>query len=209
MRPKDLKRVLFIDIETVATCSSYDDLSTDMQKHWKRKSSFIKTEKNHTDETDRARQLYLDKAGIYAEFAKVVCISAGLLSTKGDEIDKLRLRSFYGHDESVILKTFAEVLNKHFNRTNRFFLCGHNLREFDVPFLCRRMLLNGIKLPALLNIPGKRPWQTPHLIDTLEYWKFGDYKNFSSLDLLTSIFGLPTPKEDLEGNNISDEFDVL
>lgn len=206
MRLKDLKRILFIDIETVATRSTYDELSSDMQKHWLRKSKQIKTELHFDDENDRARQLYLDKAGIFAEFAKVVCVSAGLLSTKEDEVKSVRLRSFYGHDEKIVLQEFADVLNKHFNRTNRFFLCGHNLREFDVPFLCRRMLLNGIKLPALLNIPGKRPWQTPHLIDTLEYWKFGDYKNYTSLDLLTSIFGLPTPKDDLDGSLVGEAY---
>ncbi len=206
MRIKDLKRVLFIDIETVATKSSYDELSPDMQNHWRRKSNQFKTDVVFEDENDRARQLYLDKAGIFAEFAKVVCITAGLLGTKGDEIKDVRLRSFYGHDEKVILQEFAEVLNKHFNRINRYFLCGHNLREFDVPFLCRRMLINEIKLPALLNIPGKRPWQTPHLIDTLEYWKFGDYKNYTSLDLLTSIFGLPTPKDDLDGSLVGNAY---
>ena len=206
MRIKDLKRILFIDIETVATKSVYDELSNDMQKHWMRKSNQIKSADNYTSETERARQLYLDKAGIFAEFAKVVCISVGLISTKGDEIKSFRLRSFFGDDEEILLQDFAELLNTHFNRTARFFLCGHNLREFDVPFLCRRMLLNGIRLPALLNIPGKRPWQTPHLIDTLEYWKFGDYKNYTSLDLLTSIFGLPTPKDDLDGSLVGEAY---
>jgi len=206
MRIKDLKRILFIDIETVATHSSYEELSTDMQKHWLRKAGQLKIDIDFDTENDRAKQLYLDKAGIYAEYAKVVCVSAGLLSTNGDEIESVRLRSFYGHDEKTILQEFAEVLNKHFNRINRFFLCGHNLREFDVPFLCRRMLINGIKLPALLNIPGKRPWQTPHLIDTLEYWKFGDYKNYTSLALLTTVFGLPTPKDDLDGSMVGEAY---
>jgi len=206
MRLKDLKRILFIDIETVATHSTYDELSTAMQKHWSRKASQIKTDQVFDSEIARARQLYIDKAGIYAEYAKVVCVSAGLISTTGDAVKKVRLRSFFGHDEKALLQEFASVLNKHFNRVNRFFLCGHNLREFDVPFLCRRMLLNGIKLPALLNIPGKRPWQTPHLIDTLEYWKFGDYKNYTSLDLLTSIFGLPTPKNDLDGSLVGEAY---
>ena len=206
MRSKGLKRILFVDIETVTTHATYDDLSSDMQNHWLKKAKQIKTIKEFEDDLDRAKTLYFDKAGIFAEFSKVVCISVGLLSTKGDDLKSFRLRSYFGHDEKALLLEFAEVLNKHFNRTNRYFLCGHNLREFDVPFICRRMLLNGIKLPALLNIPGKRPWQTPHLIDTLEYWKFGDYKNYTSLDLLTSIFGLPTPKDDLDGSLVGEAY---
>lgn len=206
MRLKDLKRILFLDIETVTSQPTYDELSADMQKHWLRKSKNIRTSKEFDSDDTRASQLYFDKGGIFAEFSKVVCISVGLLSIKGDKIKSLRLRSYFGHDEAKLLSSFADVLNKHFNRTNRNSLCGHNLREFDVPFICRRMLLNGIKLPALLNIPGKRPWQTPHLIDTLEYWKFGDYKNFTSLDLLTSIFGLPTPKDDLDGSLVGEAY---
>lgn len=206
MRTKDLKRILFLDIETVTTHPTFDDLSADMQKHWISKSKNIRTTAEYEDDISRARKLFFDKGGIYAEFSKVVCISVGVLSTKGDKIKSLRLRSYFGSDEGAVLKKFAAVLNKHFNRTNRYFLCGHNLREFDVPFICRRMLLNGIKLPALLNIPGKRPWQTPHLIDTLEFWKFGDYKNYTSLDLLTSIFGLPTPKDDMDGSLVGEAY---
>jgi len=206
MRIKDLKRILFIDIETVSTHASYDQLTPVMQKHWLRKAKQIKSNATFDNDQQRAHQLYFDKAGIFAEFSKVVCISVGVLSTKSDKIKSLRLRSYFGHDEKELLTSFANVLNKHFNRTNRYFLCGHNLREFDVPFICRRMLLNGIKLPALINIPGKRPWQTPHLIDTLEYWKFGDYKNYTSLDLLTNIFGLPTPKDDLDGSLVGNAY---
>ena len=136
------------------------------------------------------------KAGVYAEFAKVICISVGFFNEK-----EFRIKSFYHEDEKQLLKDFAGLLNKHFNRKEHL-LCAHNGKEFDFPFLCRRMLINGVKLPKTLNLAGKKPWEVQH-IDTMELWKFGDYKNFTSLNLLAHIFNIPTPKDDIDGSDVA------
>jgi DNA polymerase elongation subunit (family B) len=124
-----------------------------------------------------------------------VCISVGHIRDK-----HLRIKSFYGHDEKALLEEFADLLNRSYNRKESL-LCAHNGKEFDFPYIARRMLLNGIKLPMTLNIAGCKPWDIKHL-DTMELWKFGDYKSFTSLALLTTIFGIPSPKDDIQGSQV-------
>jgi uncharacterized protein YprB with RNaseH-like and TPR domain len=182
-----LTNVLFLDIETAPVVYQYNKLSTDMKKLWDAKFRF---QQNETPETT------YKKAGIYAEFAKVICISVGILNEK-----EFRIKSFAGDDEIKILKDFNLLLSKHYNRKEHL-LCAHNGKEFDFPFLCRRMLINGLKLPKILNIAGKKPWEVNHL-DTLELWKFGDYKNYTSLNLLATVFGIPTPKDDIDGSDVA------
>jgi DNA polymerase elongation subunit (family B) len=145
-------------------------------------------------------QLYNDRAGIYAEFGKIVCISVGFVrdTTTGKQI---RMKSYYHDDEETLLIQFKRLLEEHYN-TPYHILCGHNAKEFDFPYICRRMLINGIKLPAILDIAGKKPWEISHL-DTLELWKFGDYKAFTSLALLCHVFKIPTPKDDISGADVA------
>ncbi len=181
--------ILFLDIETVSGAASYDELSPGMQALWDQKASRLSKE-----DGDTPQSLYPD-AGLFAEFGKVVVISVGIFSG-----DQFRLTSFFGHDEQKVLQDFAGLLHKSFYGPHHY-LCAHNGKGFDFPFLARRMLLNGVALPVILNTPGKKPWEVAHL-DTLELWRFGDYRSYISLALLTEIFGIPTPKDDISGSQV-------
>ena len=144
-----------------------------------------------------------DKAGIYAEFGKVVCISMGFILQKDGET-QIRLKSIANKDESILLQEFIDLLNSYYNSPD-FMFCAHNGKEFDIPFLCRRILINGKKIPNILNVSGKKPWEIKHL-DTMELWKFGDFKNYTSLDLLSYVFNIPTPKDDMDGSQVAKVF---
>lgn len=185
-----LSNILFIDIETVPMIADYQDLPENFKSLWDKKSERIRQNDEDTGESVYAR------AGIYSEFGKIICISVGYFS----DIE-FRIKSFYGDDESIVLNEFAELLNRYYNKSENV-LCAHNGKEFDYPYLARRMLINGISLPKILNIAGKKPWEINHL-DTMELWKFGDYKNYTSLNLLTTVFNIPTPKNDISGEDIA------
>ncbi len=194
MLPKiNPNNILYLDIETVPEVYDYDSLDPQVQDLWTKKTRFIQER-----EQVSSAEVY-DRAGIYAEFGKVVCISTAFRYEK-EGVGKLRVKSFYGDDEKKVLQDFAKMLDTHFKEENKF-LCGHNLKEFDVPFMARRMLVHGISLPEKLNIAGKKPWQVSFL-DTMELWKFGDYKHFTSLNLLAHLFGIPTPKDDISGADV-------
>ncbi|MEJ5264334.1 MAG: 3'-5' exonuclease [Bacteroidales bacterium] len=186
------EKILFLDIETVPVAPSYDQLSSSLQKFWDKKSRYLVRE----DETPA--ELY-ERAGIYAEFGKVVCIGCGIFTEK-DSKRIIRLKSFAGDDEHKILENFAQMLQRYYSSGQ--YLCAHNGKEFDFPYLARRMLINGIKLPNILNVSGMKPWETPFL-DTLEFWKFGDYKHYTSLDLLAHLFDIPSPKDDMDGSMVA------
>lgn len=190
----NLSNILFLDIETVPQYSKFDEAPKVIQQLWEKKAKFI-----IKDETETPDTIYR-QAGIYAEFGKVVCISCGYFSAE----KKLRIKSFAGDDEKLVLSDFAEMLKKFFSRNDKQ-LCAHNGKEFDFPFLARRMVINGIPLPAVLDTPGKKPWEVNHL-DTLELWKFGDYKSYTSLLLLATVLGIPTPKDDIDGSMVWDVY---
>ncbi len=185
-----LDKILFLDIETVPAYASFDELNDKFRYLWEKKAEHLK--RNNPDAT--ADQLYTS-AGIYAEFGKIVCISCGFMNGK-----EFRLKSFYGDDEKILLEEFADTLNNHFNSASNL-LCAHNGKEFDFPYIARRMLINGIKIPDILNLAGKKPWEVKH-IDTMELWKFGDYKHYTSLELLAALFDIPTPKDDIDGSMV-------
>lgn len=185
-----LENVLFLDIETVPASSEFNDLTDEEKKLWEKKAEILR----RNDPETTADELY-SRAGIYSEFGKIICISCGFANGK-----EFRIKSFYGDDESILLEEFAHMLNKHYD-TDRYLLCGHNGKEFDFPYISRRMLINGIKLPNILNMAGKKPWEIRHL-DTMELWKFGDFKHFTSLELLASVFKIPTPKDDIDGSMV-------
>lgn len=192
-----LAKILFLDIETVSEKADFNQISESFQKLWSRKA--ISIQKNiSSGQQEEIAALYREKAGIFAEYAKIICISVGYLSPEG----KLRIKSFSGNDEKNILTSFAKLLDEHYPDPNSYFLCGHNVREFDVPFICRRMVKHRIGLPALLSISGKKPWQTEYIIDTMELWRFGDIKNYTSLELIATTLGIPTPKDDIDGSQV-------
>lgn len=186
--------VLFLDIETVPQHPTFHDASPVMRQLWEKKSKYL-----IRGDTETPDSIYR-QAGIYAEFGKVICISCGYFSPER----KFRIKSFFGDDEKALLHEFNGMVSKFFTKNDKL-LCAHNGKEFDFPFLARRMVVNGIPLPAVLNTSGKKPWEVNHL-DTLELWKFGDYKSFTSLLLLATILGIPTPKDDIDGSMVWDVY---
>jgi predicted PolB exonuclease-like 3'-5' exonuclease len=188
----DPKKILFLDIETVPQYASFDQLPEKEAEFWDKKSSRFR------EVEESAADVY-SNAGIYAEFGKIVCISVGFIRSLSEDYG-LRAKSFYGDDEKRLLEEFSEMLNKSFSKPD-VYLCAHNGKEFDFPYIIRRLLINGLPVPDKLNVPGKKPWEVPFL-DTMELWKFGDYKHYTSLDLLTYKFGISTPKDDIDGSMV-------
>lgn len=191
----NLEKILFLDVETVPMVPDYDQLPDKFKDLWAKKAEKIRREEEKT-----AEELFFEKAGIFSEFGKIICISAGLFHQENDVL-KLRCKAFYSDLEPELLNEFADLLNTRFNASDNY-LCGHNSREFDFPYIARRMLINRIPLPDIINLQGKKPWEVTHL-DTMELWKFGDYKNYTSLDLLAAVFGIPTPKDDIMGADVA------
>jgi hypothetical protein len=186
--------ILFLDIETVPQYADYHSLPRDWKELWDIKAaSLLKYHEGETTET-----IY-HRAGIYAEFGKIICISCGFIQGAGDE-KKIILKSFSGENEKLLLTGFCEMLGK-WSAGEPKFLCAHNGKEFDFPYLCRRLIINTIPLPPILNISGKKPWEVNHF-DTLEMWKFGDFKSYTSLNLLAHSLGISTPKDDIDGSKV-------
>lgn len=200
--PSILKNTLFLDIETVSECPDFTQLPEARQALWAKKSRALFRPAEKPEEGPGPAELYEQKAGIYAEFAKIVCISLGYLHFEEQNPVAFRIKSIAGDDEHALLQAFSQLLTQHYFDINQHKLCGHNIREFDVPFLCRRMVIQRIPLPAILGISGKKPWQTTHILDTLEMWRFGDYKNYTSLQLLAEIMDIPSPKDDIDGSQV-------
>lgn len=193
LKQLDFEKILFLDIETVPMVEKYELLSEKFKKLWDKKAEYLKKTPDDTTDT------LFKRAGIYAEFGKIVCISSGFFYNR-----EFRLKSFYGDNELILLQEFSAMLNRfHTHRDN--LLCAHNGKEFDFPYISRRMLINGIALPELLDSAGKKPWDIAHL-DTMELWKFGDFKNYTSLELLTAVFGIPTPKDDIDGSMVAEVY---
>lgn len=190
-----LSDLFLIDIETVPQVSSIDELSDEGRKLF-----FDKISKTMPENFDE-EEMYMRKAGILAEFGKVICISAGFFYKDKAGRICLRIKSISGKDEKNILKEFIEIADRFFRHKNKLQFAGHNIREFDVPFLCRRMVINQIPLPYYMHIHGAKPWEIS-MTDTLQLWKFGDYKNYISLHLLANILGIPTSKDDIDGSMV-------
>ncbi len=189
-----LEKILFLDIETVPQAYQFEQLDDKSKALFEAKNRFqISPEKS-------IEQIFEDRGGILAEFGKIVCISVGMLH-EGSQGKSIRLKSYYHDDEETLLKQFKRLLDDHYN-TQYHVLCGHNSKEFDIPYICRRMLINGIALPSILQIAGKKPWEINH-IDTMELWKFGDYKSYTSLSLLCHVMNIPTPKDDISGADVA------
>jgi predicted PolB exonuclease-like 3'-5' exonuclease len=190
-----INNILFLDIETVPQYADYNSLPKDWKELWDTKAASLL--KYHEDET---KETIYHRAGIYAEFGKIICISCGFVQGAGNG-KKIVIKSFCGESEGVVLVEFCDMLNKWTTNGEEKFLCAHNGKEFDFPYLCRRLIINELPIPAILNTSGKKPWEVCHL-DTLELWKFGDYKSFTSLNLLAHTLGIPTPKDDIDGSKV-------
>lgn len=189
-----IHKILFLDVETVPVAPTFSELSEEFQLLWAEKTRCQRSEGQTPDE------FYGLKAGVMAEFAKVICVSVGYIYEKNDT-SFFRIKSFYGDDEQLLLNELKTLLDDKFSTKNHY-LCAHNGKEFDYPFLCRRMIVNGVTLPKILEIAGKKPWEVRHL-DTMELWKFGDYKHYTSIKLLAALFDIPTPKDDIDGSQVA------
>ncbi len=189
-----LRKILFLDIETVPQIYKFQDADEKTKELFSSKTRFLQNDEKTIEE------IYNERASIYAEFGKIICISVGFVNEKvtGKQI---RLKSFYGDDEETLLRQFKQLLEDNYSDSSSI-LCGHNAKEFDFPYICRRMLIHGIELPNILDIAGKKPWEIAH-IDTMELWKFGDFKAFTSLALLCHVFNIPTPKDDISGADVA------
>ncbi len=197
MKKAPYKNLLVIDIETVSSVPAYDDLNERMKLLWDKKASHLKH-----DEEATAEELFSTRAGIYAEFGKIICIGAGFLTRDENGPLGLRVKAFAGDDEAVILNDFKALLEGPSFQKEPV-LVAHNGKEFDFPYICRRMLIHGIKIPKALYDRDKKPWER-NIRDTMEMWKFGDYKNYTSLDLLAALFNIESSKDDIDGSMVND-----
>lgn len=195
---QELRDILFLDIETVGCSDDYNSLDDRLKVQWARKANFFKQrDDQNTDET-----LFYERAGIYAEFGKVIVIGIGRYTENEKGELGFKVKSLYGDDERKLLQEFKAIVDKMDASTK---LCAHNGKEFDFPYLSRRMLVNDISLPSVLNLAGKKSWEVPHL-DTMELWKFGDYKHYTSLDLLAAIFNIPSSKGEIDGSQVNEVY---
>jgi predicted PolB exonuclease-like 3'-5' exonuclease len=189
----NFENILFLDIETVPEVENFSELSEEKQELFAQKTAYQRKEEVTSDE-------FYERAGIWAEFGKIVCISVGYFVNFNSKNRTFRVTSFFGDNEALILNGFKKLLQSHFNKPEHI-LCAHNGKEFDFPYIARRMIINQIALPEKLNLFGKKPWEIGHL-DTMELWKFGDYKHYTSLKLLTLILNIPSPKDDISGSEV-------
>jgi 3'-5' exonuclease len=188
-----ISNILFLDIETVPAWPSFDQVPEPFRNLWEKKAVYLKKEAE-------TPEILYPRAGIYAEFGRIICISTGMIGLQEDK-RVFRLKSFYADEEKELLLAFADLVTRLCQKRD-IDLCAHNGKEFDYPFIARRMLVNGVRLPSPFDIAGKRPWETRHL-DTLELWKFGDHKHYTSLELLAALFGLESPKSDMDGGQVA------
>jgi DNA polymerase elongation subunit (family B) len=191
----ELRDVILIDIETVACAPNYNVLDERLKVQWTRKAAYMRRDNEETD-----ADLFNSRAGIYAEFGKIVCIGAGKFVENEHGMLMLRTKAYSDHNEAQLLSAFKSMLERTDPMTTR--LCAHNGKEFDFPYICRRMLINGIALPSLLSLSGKKPWEVLHQ-DTMELWKFGDFKHYTSLDLLAAVFDIPSSKDGMDGSQVN------
>lgn len=193
----NLKDILFLDIETVSAHEDFEKLNDRMKAQWLRKAGYI-----YRSEEVSSEELYFQKAAIYAEFGKIITIAVGYFHINQDMVE-FRTKALFDHDETKVLEEFKRILIR--MNPEHLKLCAHNGREFDFPYISRRMLIHGIELPSVLNLSGKKPWEINHL-DTMDMWKFGDWKHYSSLELLASIFNIDSSKTGIDGSKVNEVY---
>lgn len=189
-----LDQLLLFDIETTPLTASFNHLPDELQALWIEKNA------KSLPDSDPASEVYFDKAGLHAEFGRVICISAGFFHAEGGHY-QLRIKSFCGEDEREVLTGFLELVQKFSGKHPRFQFAGHNIREFDIPYLCRRSMIHGLILPPSMHLHNLKPWEQP-VLDTMQIWRFGDFRNYTALKLLTAVLGIPTPKDDIDGSMV-------
>lgn len=196
--PIPIDHLLLIDIETVPVYVHFGQLPPALQELWLEKFTKI------APDLQDAEAGFAERAGIYAEFGKIVCISIGYFFHESGR-QKIKLKSYYDHDEKKLLEDFLAAVAQFSGRSGQLYFCGHNVREFDIPYLCRRSVIHQLQVPPVLQLNGKKPWEVP-MIDTLHWWRFGDYKHYTSLKLLAAVLGIPTPKDDIDGGMVGEVY---
>ena len=194
----NLEDLIFFDIETVPLVEDFAGLPEDLQEIWQQR------EGGKAPEGMDLAEWYSERAGLFAEFGQVVCVALGFFVRTKDGLS-FRVKTIAHPEEELVLEEFSQVLHKHYPSLARHRLCGHNIKSFDIPYLCRRMLIHGMELHTQLDVAGLKPWEIPHL-DTMELWQFGDRRSFASLKLLSAIFGIPSPKTDIDGSEVGRVF---
>ena len=198
MQNLNIENLLIIDIETVSQYACFDELPLNWQQLWSEKISY------YLSEQETANEYYNKKAAILAEFGKIICISAGYFKKENGQY-QLRIKSFSGDNEKMILESFIESLDQWYNIKKNISFCGHNVKEFDLPYICRRLLVNQLNIPNYLNFQSMKPWET-NIVDTMQFWKFGDYKNYISLNLLAACLVIDSPKTDMDGSKVGEVY---
>ena len=193
-----LENLLLIDIETVSEYATFNELNEDWKQLWEEKVQ------RQLPEDVTAEAFYPQRAGVMAEFSKVICISVGYFKREVKAI-QLRVKSFYGDDEKILLEEFIAALQKMEINSNKWSFTGHNIKEFDIPFICRRLLINSLTVPPFLDFQNMKPWET-NMVDTFQYWRFGDYKHYTSLKLLAAALNVPSPKDDIDGSMVGEVY---
>ncbi len=196
--------ILFFDIETVSSHAGFTELPDHIRDLWRIKANAFTRSYEEPMTDNEVNAFFEKKAAIFAEFGKVICISVARFNYDEQGQLKLKVKSFSGHDEKSVLTDFAQMLEKRFNKDEHR-ICGHNIKEFDIPYLCRRMMIHQVPFPRILNLSGKKPWENAH-IDTMQYWKFGDVKHYTSLNLLAAILGITSPKDDIDGSKVGEVY---
>lgn len=194
-------KTLVLDIETVPIVSDFNNLDSAYQIHWRRKHEQIS---KYMDDAPNIEHTFFERAGIYAEFGKIICISLGKIVVN-DGNAHVKVKSYHHEDESELLKSFFEDINNFSAKSADIKCAGHNIKEFDIPYICRRAMIHGIELPDIFKIQGLKPWQVHHM-DSLELWKFGDYKHYITLDLLAHLLGIASSKDDIDGSDVAHEY---
>ncbi|MDX2248590.1 MAG: 3'-5' exonuclease [Bacteroidia bacterium] len=198
---QELENILFLDVETVPVVATFQELPERLQPLWEKKAA--QYQRNEPEKS--GAELFADRAGIHAEFGKIVCISCGYLQFDDSNVPHITLKSYFGPDEFTVLKDFGRMLDKYTSVKEGRNICAHNGKEFDFPYLGRRFVVHGLSIPYVLRVQGKKPWET-RFLDTMDLWKFGDYKAYTSLELLSAILGIPSPKDDLDGSQVASVF---
>ncbi|MEP7165691.1 MAG: ribonuclease H-like domain-containing protein [Ferruginibacter sp.] len=189
------ENLIIIDIETASENPSFDSMTDEWKTLWQEKIG------RSLPDSVSIEAFYPMRAGVMAEFSKIICISIAYFNK--ETTLNMRVKSFYGHDEKKILADFLNTINKIESLNNKWCFAGHNIKEFDIPFICRRLLINNIKIPAYLDFQNMKPWET-NIVDTFQYWRFGDYKNYTSLKLLAATMNIPSPKDDIDGSMVGE-----
>lgn len=200
-----ITKILFLDIETVGISEDYDTCESDNPEIAQQFSKYFdwfqkRFPEDANVDIDAKNFMFRRRTALVPEFAKIVCVSVSFVTDKGD----IKSQTFSGDDEKKVLLDSQTLLE----RCGKlgFYLCGHNLKNFDIPMLAKRMVINGLLPPSILPSYDTKPWEIK-AIDTKEIWQFGSYTSIGSLDLMCTCLDIPSPKDgEITGEKVHDAY---